>query len=121
MTQDYDIEYEVTYSDSSKLEQIEQVLKNHSWDAGRDISHYGLVKEVRVNGYQDLLRGDELEEAVKEEHEEITKEILAIDPKAKVITRWHYCTGWEWDYEYGEEEEGPPSDDARQTAGSVPA
>ncbi len=110
MAQDYDVEYTVKVSDvktyQDKKGEIEKVLLAHGFQSTPlTIDHNERDLVIVATGYQDLFYDNGNGTSAEKEHLEILKELQEIDQKVRLSTKWHYCTGWDWDFEFGDEEE----------------
>ena len=79
--QDFDIEYTLKFSDPTKIEELEKVLKSYSSEYGRDLNHCD--DEISLTGYTSFPYGACQDEDVLKVHHQILRELQAIDPKSE--------------------------------------
>lgn len=104
MSRDYDVRYEITTEFQDPMPFVESLKANgylyQSQDPETRFEQGENKRVLLIEGLATLCGGESEEEA----HKEIKTIVRQLDPKAKVATRWHYCAGWDWDEEFGDEE-----------------
>ena len=104
MSRDFDVRYEITTQFQDPLPFVESLKANgylyQSQDPETSFEEIDGAKVLIIEGLAALCGGESEEEA----HKEITSIVKQLDPKAKVGTKWHYCAAWDWDYEFGDED-----------------
>ena len=104
MSRDYDVRYEIATEFQDPMPFVESLKSNgylyQSQEPETSFEQIDDDKVLFIEGLSTLCGGESEEEA----HKEITSIVRRLDPKARVVTKWHYCAAWDWDYEFGEDE-----------------